>query len=81
MRTTYRRIRAIACMAAALCASCQPGPESTRSESVEAWMELEALLTEMRETIVDEAEAPVEVTDGIEYLLVGLRSAIDSQLA
>lgn len=43
-------------------------------------MELEELLADMRREVVSEADTPLEVTDGIEYLLVGLRSAIDGSL-
>jgi hypothetical protein len=34
----------------------------------------------MRQAVVEEAQSPLEVTDGIEYLLVALRSAIDGSL-
>jgi hypothetical protein len=69
----------IVCAALVLLA-CQEDASRRPPESVQAWMELEALLAEMREAVLDEAEDPQEVTDGIEYMLVGLRSAIDSSL-
>jgi hypothetical protein len=59
--------------------ACQPDSGSP-PESVRAWTELEELLADMRQTVVDEAESPLEVTDGVEYMLVGLRAAIDGSL-
>jgi hypothetical protein len=52
----------------------------SRSQSVQAWTELEALMADMRQAVVAEAENPLEVTDGVEYMLVSLRSAIDGSL-
>ncbi len=37
-------------------------------------------MAEMRRVVVEEAQSPLEVTDGFEYMLVSLRSAIDTSL-
>lgn len=80
MRAIPLSVCAVASTTRAIWLACQPGSSQPQSESVQAWMELEDLLAEMRESVVDEAESPMEVTDGVEYMLVGLRSAIDSSL-
>jgi hypothetical protein len=72
--------RVVASTTCAIWLACQPGSSQPQPESIQAWTELEELLAEMRESVVDEAESPLEVTDGVEYMLVGLRSAIDSSL-
>jgi hypothetical protein len=60
--------------------SCSADRNQQEPQSVQAWRELEALVADMREVVVDEAESPLEVTDGVEYMLVSLRSAIDTSL-
>jgi hypothetical protein len=68
-------------VACAMPATSQPRAASAPPpESVRAWMELEELIARMRRVVVEESQSPLEVTDGIEYLLVALRSAIDNSL-
>jgi hypothetical protein len=71
MRSITLCVFAVASLA---CASVSP------PESVRAWSELEELMATMRGVVVEESQRPLEVTDGIEYMLVVLRSAIDGSL-
>jgi len=54
--------------------------DATQTESVRAWIEFEQTLATMREVIVSESENSLDAIDGVEYLLVGLRSSIDRTL-
>ena len=80
MRTVPLTCFAVAALVCATPVSAAERSAAQPPESVQAWLELEELMAAMRRVVVEESQNPLEVTDGIEYLLVGLRSAIDGSL-